>query len=129
RYARKLRRYRYGGAAAKVDFALSGPVPWRDERLHRAGTVHLGGPRSQMAAAESAIARGEHPGKPFVLVSQPSTFDPTRAPSGRHVLWAYTHVPTGSTLDPTEAITRRIEEFAPGFRDVVLQSSARSAAD
>ncbi|GGK78831.1 phytoene desaturase family protein [Ornithinimicrobium pekingense] len=129
RYARQLRRYRYGGAAAKVDFALSEPVPWRDPDLHRAGTVHLGGPRSQMAAAEAAIARGEHPVKPYVLASQPTTFDPSRAPEGRHVLWAYSHVPTGSTLDPTETITRRIEEFAPGFRDVVLHSSARSATD
>ncbi len=129
RYARRLRRYRYGGAAAKVDFALSGPVPWKDARLGEAGTVHLGGPRSQMAAAEAAIAHGRHPTKPFVLVSQPTTFDPTRAPAGQHVLWAYTHVPSGSTLDPTEVITRRIEEFAPGFRDVVLQSAAMSAVD
>lgn len=129
RYARRLRAYRYGGAAAKVDYALSAPVPWKDPSLGRAGTVHLGGPRSQMAAAEAAIARGEHPGKPYVLVSQPTTFDPTRAPEGRHVLWAYTHVPAGSTLDPTEVVTRRIEEFAPGFRDTVLQSCARSAMD
>ena len=129
RYLRALRRFRYGGAAAKVDFALSGPVPWKDPRLGQAGTIHLGGPRSQMAAAESAIARGEHPTKPFALVSQPTTFDPSRAPEGKHVLWAYTHVPTGSTLDPTEAITRRIEEFAPGFRDVVLHSTALSAVD
>ncbi|WP_134774308.1 phytoene desaturase family protein [Ornithinimicrobium flavum] len=129
RYLRALRRFRYGGAAAKVDFALSGPVPWKDPRLGRAGTIHLGGPRSQMAAAEAAIARGEHPTKPFALVSQPTSFDPSRAPEGKHVLWAYTHVPHGSTLDPTEAITRRIEEFAPGFRDVVLHATALSAAD
>ena len=97
--------------------------------MGRTGTVHLGGPRSQMAAAEAAIARGRHPVKPFVLASQPTTFDPTRAPEGKHVLWAYTHVPAGSDLDPTEVVTRRIEEFAPGFRDVVLQSSARSAVE
>lgn len=129
RYTRRLRRFRYGGAAAKVDYALSEPVPWKDPLLHDAGTIHLGGPRSQMAAAEAAIARGEHPRKPFVLVSQPTTFDPSRAPAGRHVLWAYTHVPSRSDRDPTEAITERIEEFAPGFRDVVLDSSARSAVD
>ncbi len=129
RYVRRLRRYRYGGAAAKVDYALSGPVPWVDERLHRAGTVHLGGTRADMRGAEAAIARGEHPARPFVLVSQPSTFDASRAPEGKHVLWGYTHVPAGSTLDPTEAVTRRIEQFAPGFRDLVLATSARSAAD
>ena len=129
RYANRLRRYRYGGGAAKVDFALSGPVPWSDDRLSRAGTVHLGGRRSEMAAAEAAIARGRNPTKPFVLVSQPTTFDPSRAPEGQHVLWAYTHVPFGSTEDPTEAVIRRVEEFAPDFRDVILQSFARSAMD
>lgn len=129
RYARQLRRYRYGGGAAKVDYALAGPVPWKNPGLGQAGTVHLGGPRSQMAAAEAAIARGRHPSKPFVLVSAPTTVDPGRAPEGRHVLWAYTHVPAGSPLDPTEAVTSRIEDFAPGFRDLVLHSSARSAVD
>lgn len=128
-YARRLRRYRHGGGAAKVDYALSAPVPWRSPELGLAGTVHLGGPRGQMVAAENAVAAGRHPDRPYVLVSQPTTFDPTRAPEGRHVLWAYTHVPAGSTLDPTEAVTRRVEEFAPGFRDVVLASDARSAVD
>ncbi|GAA1167030.1 NAD(P)/FAD-dependent oxidoreductase [Ornithinimicrobium humiphilum] len=129
RYVRALRRYRYGGAAAKVDLALSGPVPWTDPRLREAGTVHLGGTRAQMAEAEAAIARGEHPSTPYVLVSQPSVFDPTRAPAGSHVLWAYTHVPAYSTLDPTEAILQRLEQFAPGLRDLVLHSTARSASD
>lgn len=129
RYARRLHRYRYGGGAAKVDYALSGPVPWASPELGRAGTVHLGGPRGQMVAAETSVAAGRHPERPYVLVSQPTTFDPTRAPEGRHVLWAYTHVPSGSTLDPTELVTRRIEQFAPGFRDVVLASVARSADD
>lgn len=129
RYARRLRRYRYGGGAAKVDYALSEPVPWASPELARAGTVHLGGPRGQMVAAEDAVAAGRHPDRPYVLVSQPTTFDPSRAPTGSHVLWAYTHVPSGSSLDPTEAVTRRIEDFAPGFRDVVLASVARSASD
>lgn len=129
RYARSLRRYRYGGGAAKVDYALSGPVPWKSPELAQAGTVHLGGSRGQMVAAENAVAAGVHPERPYVLISQPSTFDPTRAPEGRHALWAYTHVPSGSDVDPTEAVTSRIEEFAPGFRDVVLASSARSATD
>jgi phytoene dehydrogenase-like protein len=129
RYAGRLRRFRYGDGAAKVDFALSESMPWKDPGAARAGTLHLGGPRSQMAAAEAAIARGQHPDKPYVLASQPTTFDRTRAPEGKHLLWAYTHVPAGSTVDPTEAVTRRIEEFAPGFRDVILASSAHSAAD
>ncbi|MDO5738772.1 MAG: NAD(P)/FAD-dependent oxidoreductase [Ornithinimicrobium sp.] len=129
RYARRLRRYRYGDGAAKVDYALSGPVPWTNPDLALASTVHLGGPRGQMAAASAAVARGELPAKPYVITSQPTTFDPSRAPEGRHVLWAYTHVPSGSTVDPTEALTRRIEEFAPDFRDVIISSSARSASD
>lgn len=129
RYAKRLIRFRYGDGAAKVDYALSEPVPWQDPETARAGTVHLGGPRSQMAAAEAAVAHGHHPDKPYVLASQPTMFDPSRAPAGRHVLWAYTHVPSGSTVDPTEIVTRRIEEFAPGFRDVVLQSAAHSATE
>lgn len=128
-YARQLDRYRYGGGAAKVDFALSEPVPWKSPELARAGTVHLGGPREQMVQAEQEVARGQHAGQPYVLVSQPSTVDPGRAPEGRHVLWAYMHVPSGSGFDPTEAVTRRIEEFAPGFRDVVLASASRSATE
>lgn len=128
-YAWQLRRYRYGGGAAKVDYALSEPVPWTDPEAVRAGTLHLGGPRHHIAAGEAAVARGVHPENPYVLASQPTTFDPSRAPQGKHVLWAYTHVPHGSTLDPTETVTRRIEEFAPGFRDVIVASSAHSAAD
>lgn len=128
-YAWQLRRYRYGGGAAKVDYALSEPVPWKDPEAARAGTLHLGGSRREMAEGQAAIARGVHPEDAYVLASQPTLLDPTRAPQGKHVLWAYTHVPHGSTLDPTEAVTRRIEEFAPGFRDVVLASSAHSATD
>ncbi|GAA2046080.1 NAD(P)/FAD-dependent oxidoreductase [Agromyces tropicus] len=127
RYRRALRRFRYGNAAAKVDFALSGPVPWTNPDLAGAGTLHLGGSREEIAAGEREVARGRHPSSPYVLVSQPSPFDPTRAPEGRHVLWTYTHVPAGSTVDPTEAVIRQVERFAPGFRDVVLASSSRSA--
>ena len=127
RYLRALRRFRYGSAAAKVDFALSAPVPWANPGLALAGTVHVGGTRAEMAEAEAAVHRGRHAAAPYVLVSQPSIVDPGRAPEGNHVLWAYTHVPAGSTLDPTEVVTRQIERFAPGFRDVVLASSSMSA--
>ncbi|GGE96336.1 phytoene desaturase family protein [Mycetocola zhadangensis] len=128
-YARRLGRFRYGNAVAKVDFALSGPVPWTNETLHEAGTLHLGGTRAEIARAEQEVARGQHPSNPYVLVSQPSTFDPTRAPEGKHTLWAYTHVPAGSTEDRTEAIIRQIERFAPGFRDLILASTHRSAVE
>jgi len=122
RYARKLSRFRFGNAAAKVDFALSGPVPWAAGELARAGTVHVGGTRAE-------VARGRHPERPYVLVSQPSVVDPGRAPAGKHTLWTYTHVPRGSNVDVTEAVTAQLERFAPGFRDVVLASASTSAAE
>ncbi|MFB2556666.1 phytoene desaturase family protein [Herbiconiux liangxiaofengii] len=127
RFARRLERFRYGNAAAKVDFALDGPVPWQNELLRAAGTVHVGGSRAEIAAAEAEVARGRHSESPYVLAAQPSIADPSRAPEGKHVLWTYMHVPHGSTLDPTEAITRQIERFAPGFRDLILASSSRTA--
>ncbi|MCS5718731.1 NAD(P)/FAD-dependent oxidoreductase [Herbiconiux sp. CPCC 205763] len=129
RYRAALARFRYGNAAAKVDFALSGPVPWTNELLRQAGTVHVGGTRAAIAASEAAVAAGRHAPDPYVLVAQPSLFDATRAPEGSHVLWAYTHVPRYSDVDQTEAITRQIERFAPGFRDRVLASSSRTAVD
>lgn len=128
-YRRALERFRYGGGVAKIDFALSDPVPWADPDVALAGTVHVGGTRSEIAAAENAVVRGELPDAPYVLVSQPSLFDSTRAPDGRHVLWAYTHVPAGSTADREEAVVAQIERFAPGFRDVILATSSRTAAD
>lgn len=126
-YIRKLERFEYGNGAAKVDFALSGPVPWTNEALRLAGTLHLGGSRAQIARGEAEVARGIHPRDPYVLVSQPGVVDPTRAPDGSHVLWAYTHVPRGSTLDPTEVVTAQIERFAPGFRDLVVASASKNA--
>jgi phytoene dehydrogenase-like protein len=129
RYLAALARFRYGNAASKVDFALSGPVPWQNELVRQAGTVHVGGTREAIAASERAVASGRHPDDPYVLVSQPSRFDRSRAPEGAHVLWAYTHVPRDSDVDQTEAITRQIERFAPGFRDLVLASSSRTARD
>lgn len=126
-YARRLRRYRFGNAACKVDFILSGPVPWADSRLHAAGTVHLGGRRAELAASEAQVAAGRHPEDPYVLVSQPSGWDPARASAGRHILWTYCHVPAGSDRDMTAAVTARIERFAPGFRDVVVRSLVTTA--
>ena len=123
----RYRRFRYGNAAAKVDMVLSEPVPWADEELRKAVTVHVGGPRSEMVAAERAVAAGSHAATPYVLVSQPTVLDETRAP-GAHVVWAYTHVPAGSSDDPSEAIISRIERFAPGFRDTIVASVSRSAS-
>lgn len=128
-YRRRLERFRYGGGAAKVDFALSGPVPWAVEELRRTPTVHLGGTREDIARAEHAVARGVQPESPFVLAVQPGVVDDSRAPSGQHVLWTYAHVPNGSTVDMTEAITQQLERFAPGFRDLVIASASRSADD
>jgi phytoene dehydrogenase-like protein len=128
-YARRLAAFRYGNAVAKVDFALSGPVPWRAAGLHAAGTVHVGGTRAQIRRAENTVARGGHATDPYVLVSQPSAWDASRAPAGRHTLWAYTHVPRGSTVDQTEAIIGQIERYAPGFRDTILAHASRTAQD
>jgi phytoene dehydrogenase-like protein len=129
RLAVQLRRFRFGDGVGKVDFALDGPVPWAAAAAREAGTLHLGGERAEIAATEAAVAAGRVPEHPYVLVAQPSVHDPTRAPAGKHVLWTYAHLPAGSTLDPTELVTRRIERFAPGFRDLVLAASARSAMD
>jgi phytoene dehydrogenase-like protein len=128
-YARRIGKFRYGNAVAKVDFALSGPVPWSNPDLHRAGTLHVGGTRAEIRAAEADVAAGRHSANPYVLVAQPSISDPGRAPGDGHVLWAYTHVPRDSDLDQTEAITRQLERFAPGFRDLVLASSSMTARD
>ncbi|MFC3300801.1 NAD(P)/FAD-dependent oxidoreductase [Arthrobacter agilis] len=127
-YEAALAAFTYGNAACKVDFILSGPVPWTHPELHRAGTAHLGGTREEIAAGEKEVNQGRHPASPYVLLSQPSSFDPTRAPEGRHTLWTYCHVPRGSTRDMAEAITAQIERFAPGFRDVVVRSHTTTAS-
>ena len=124
-----LRTIRAGNGVGKVDYALDGPVPWRDESSRSAVTLHLGGTRAEIAAAEAAVAAGRVPERPYVLAAQPTVLDPTRAPVGKHVLWAYTHLPGGSALDPTELVTVAVERFAPGFRDRVLASNAQSAED
>lgn len=127
-YARAVRAYRYGAAAAKVDFALDGPIPWTNPLVRRSPTVHVGGTRDEVWASENAVARGRVSERPYVLAVQPSVLDDTRAPAGKAVLWAYIHVPEGSDLDATELITRQVERFAPGFRDRVLASRAVPAS-
>jgi phytoene dehydrogenase-like protein len=128
-YRRALRALRPGAGVAKVDLALSAPVPWADPAVASAPTVHLGGTRAEIVASEQAVARGTVSDAPYVLVVQPTIADPSRAPAGRHVLWAYIHVPNGSPIDPTELVLRQIERFAPGFRGAVLAVSARTAPD
>lgn len=128
-YSRALNKFQYGNAASKVDFALSEPVPWLNADVRRSPTVHLGGTREQVAAAERAVAQGRHAPDPFVLVVQQGVIDPTRAPEGKAALWAYTHVPRDSDIDQTEVITREIEKYAPGFRDTILASVSRTAKD
>jgi len=121
RYARTLRRYRYGPGVAKVDFVLSGEIPWRDKRLASAPTLHMGGDRATMALAEKDIAEGRHAQWPMVLASLPHLADPGRIDAaGRRPLWTYAHVPAGSTVDMAETITGVFERFAPGFRDLVV---------
>lgn len=129
RYARALRRYRYGPGVAKVDFVLSQDVPWTDERLAGAATLHLGGTRAQMAHAEREIARGRHAEWPMILAAQSFTADRGRIDArGRRPFWTYAHVPAGSTVDATATITAVIERFAPGFADVVVAARAIPAA-
>ena len=129
RVRRSIERFRYGAGICKVDYALSRPVPWTAPDARRAGTLHLGGSMSDIAASEREVSRGHAASRPFVLVSQPTVCDSTRAPRGVHTLWAYCHVPGGSALDATEAIEAQIERFAPGFRDVVIARSVRTTAD
>jgi phytoene dehydrogenase-like protein len=128
-YRRRLERYRYGMGVFKVDWALAAPIPWRAEHCRRAGTVHVGGTLHEIAASEQAAWSGRAAERPFVLVTQPTVFDPTRAPAGKHTAWAYCHVPRGSSFDMLPAIERQIERFAPGFRDAVLATSVMRPAD
>lgn len=129
RFQDRLRRHRYGPGAFKLDYALDAPVPWRARACRRAGTVHVGGTLAEIAASENCVAKGEIPEHPFVLVAQPSLFDPTRAPEGKHVLWAYCHVPNGASEDMTERIEAQIERFAPGFRDRILERRATGPSE
>jgi phytoene dehydrogenase-like protein len=127
-YRRALERFRYGPGVFKLDLATDGPVPWRAAELAQAATVHVGGSFEEIVRAEAAVARGRVPDRPFVLLAQPSLFDPSRAPAGGHTVWAYCHVPNGSTADMTEPILRQIERYAPGFRDRILATAATGPA-
>lgn len=128
RFQRTLERFQPGPGIFKMDFALSGPVPWRAPECNRAITLHLGGTFEEIAESEDAVAQGRHSERPFVLAAQPTLFDPSRAPHGKHVLWAYCHVPNGSNIDMSDRIEAQIERFAPGFRDCILARRAWSPA-
>jgi phytoene dehydrogenase-like protein len=129
RYALALRRYRHGPGAFKLDWALDGPIPWTAPECARAGTVHIGGTLAEIAESEREPNRGRTAARPFVLLAQPTLFDDSRAPAGKHIAWAYCHVPNGSTEDMTDRIEAQLERFAPGFRDLVLARAATSPAD
>jgi phytoene dehydrogenase-like protein len=124
-YRRRLERFRYGAGVFKMDWALRAPIPWANPDCRRACTVHLAGDLTEVAAAEAAVHAGRVPERPFIILAQPSLFDPTRAPAAMHTAWAYCHVPAGSALDAGEAIEAEIERFAPGFRSLVLARAAR----
>jgi phytoene dehydrogenase-like protein len=123
-----LRRFRYGPGICKVDWALAEPVPWAAEVCQDTTTVHLGGTLEEIAHSESEVAAGRHPERPYCIVVQAGVADPTRAPAGKHTLWAYCHVPPGSTVDMTGRIEAQIERFAPGFRGLILARATTTAA-
>jgi phytoene dehydrogenase-like protein len=122
-YRRRLLRFRQGPGVFKLDYALDGPIPWKAEECRRAATVHLGGTLADLVASEEAPWRAAHAERPFVLLAQHSLFDETRAPTGKHTVWAYCHLPNGSVRDMSGRIERQIERFAPGFGDLVVARS------
>jgi phytoene dehydrogenase-like protein len=128
-YLERLQRHRYGSGVFKVDWALKGPIPWKDPRCSQAGTLHLGGTLEEIAAAELDVWRGVLPEKPFVLLSQPSLFDSSRAPNGLQTAWGYCHVPNGCTADMTQQIEEQVERFAPGFKSLVLARHTMSPSE
>lgn len=127
-YKRQLESFRYGPGIFKVDYALNDPIPWRAQQCLRAATVHLGGTFEEIATSEKAVRSGNHADHPFVLLVQPTLFDPSRAPAGKHTAWTYCHVPNGSSVDMLSRIEDQIERFAPGFRDTVLARHVLSPA-
>lgn len=128
-YRQSLERFRYGPGVFKVDWALSGPIPWRSALCREAGTLHLGEPLEELIESEKAPWQGVPAEKPFVLLSQPTILDATRAPPGYHIAWAYCHVPHGSTFDMTERIEKQVERFAPGFKNVVITKKASNTRE
>ena len=128
-YKRKLGHYRYGAGVFKIDYALDGPLNWKSSECARSATVHLGGSMAEIAYGEREVYKGKNPEKPFVLLVQPSLFDPTRAPAGKHTLWAYCHVPNGSNFDMTDRLEAQIERFAPGFKNLILARHVMFPAD
>jgi phytoene dehydrogenase-like protein len=122
-YRKQLKKYRYGPGVYKIDYALDGPIPWKAADCARSATVHVGGTLEEIVEAEEQVWQGEHPRKPFVLLAQQTTIDPSRAPAGKHTAWAYCHVPNGSTFDMKERIESQIERFAPGFCDRILATT------
>jgi phytoene dehydrogenase-like protein len=124
----RMRHFNYGPGIFKVDWALSDPIPWTATACRRAGTIHLGGSLAEIAASESSAFTGKHCDRPYVLLVQPSLFDPTRAPAGRHTAWAYCHTPNGSTADLTEIVEAQVARFAPGFQDCILARHTRNSA-
>jgi phytoene dehydrogenase-like protein len=128
-FKRKLKKFRYGPGVFKVDFALSEPIPWRAPECRRSATVHLGGSFEEIAASEKATRAGKISPRPFILLAQPTLFDPSRAPAGRHIAWAYCHVPNGSKEDMLQNIENQIERFAPGFRETILARRVFSPSD
>jgi phytoene dehydrogenase-like protein len=128
RYVKSLAKFRHGPGVFKVDWALDGPIPWAEEKCRNAGTVHLGGTLDEVADSELAAFENRHAERPFVLIVQPSLFDPSRAPAGQHTAWGYCHVPNGSTEDMTARIEQQVERFAPGFFDRILARSVMNTA-
>ncbi len=128
-YLARLKKHRYGAGVFKLDWALNGPIPWKDPRCLECGTLHLGGSLEEIAAAELCVWSGVAPEKPFVLLSQPSLFDSNRAPKGNHTAWAYCHVPNKCDVDMTERIEEQVDRFAPGFRSLIVARHAMGPAD
>jgi phytoene dehydrogenase-like protein len=129
RYRGALSRYRYGPGVFKMDWALDGPVPWTNEGVRSAGTVHVGGTLDELAESERSANDGEPPERPYVLAVQPTVMDRTRAPEGKHTLWGYCHVPNGCDVDMSDRIETQIERFAPGFRDLIIERHVRNAKE